>query len=607
MRLKSLIARVFTPVLMLFILLLAGPAGSQDAEVLLLPADQPTGADSLAQQLESADTLFNDGLMTMNEDTLRRAAEAYEDITLSYPNDPRMFGGYFASAYIHMDYLQGLSDFEHAKSLMSLLINNHPSSSPDVADAHIVLAHLEYRCLRNYREAQNHLSAVLNSGFLAAELGYRDMDVKVLLAKCRQKLGEYEKARVLWEQIYFTNPELDTEGRYKWIQDSNNWFLVDDGTIRLFFENGVERDDYTSCLARFREGLAIAESTWDLRAVTPVDIYLYKSTDSLFDHTLRSGGFALPVDGEIHMSFQDYSDIYHLAGWVVSQRINIRPEETTFPLLRAGFDHYFLAPRQELDELAAREIYYYGGVIADTGLLFPLSFDYTFSDEYNAMSASFLHYLIEEGRVSTDRLKMVHRLLRDNPQNRWVPPLMAGLMSLSYEEGGVARWAQGLLVSPEQLDDLFRIVLGVDLSGEIAAWQQSLASDIAAVQAELGSLSADVQRVDIDLTTPEDALRSWWEAYRSGDFDGMIESSTREMADLLEQAREIYRAQGVLDQVIIDYFVRPYRSSRMVVTQVSTYADNIYVFETQIERGAEVEQRTIVVRLENGLWKVDAN
>ena len=125
-RIKAITAWLFAPVIMLFGLLLVLPAGSQEAEVVMLPSDQPTGTDSLAQELESADTLFNDGLITMNEETLRLASEAYEEITRNFPNDQRMFGGYFASAYIHMEYLQGSTDYEHVKSLMNLLINNHP-------------------------------------------------------------------------------------------------------------------------------------------------------------------------------------------------------------------------------------------------------------------------------------------------------------------------------------------------------------------------------------------------------------------------------------------------------------------------------------------------
>ena len=569
---------------------------------------QPTESveDALTQALSAAETTFNDGIATMNESTLRRAAEMYEAIIQDFSNDPGHFDAYFSSAYIHAEYLQSTGDYEHAANLLNLLMTNHPSNYPQVADALLVLAHIQYRCIRDYGAARDSLTSLLYSPFLSQQLGARDVEAKALLAKCFQKIGQYDSAQRLWEELELSNPELDSEGRFQWIRDSANWFMVDDGRIRLFFEKTIERDAYTSCLSRLRDGLAMAESTWGLTAGGPIDVYLYETTDHLFDFTLRSNSFALPTDAEIHMTLDDLDDTAHLTGWLVSQRLNTRPDATVHPLLRAGFSHYFMDSRTQLDALAAREIYFYGGRIQDTGLLYPLSLDYTYSEEYAAMASSFLHYLIEEGRVSTDTLKRFYRLLWANPSARMHAPLMSALRRLNYEQGEAVSWQQGLL-TPEQESDLFRNVLGIELSAEIESWQTTLDPDIEAVRTELGTLTAEVQQVNIDLSTPEKALESWWEAYRAGDFDGLMAASTRDMASFFSDARDIYEQEGVFDQVVLDYFIRPYRSARMVVVSTGTFADNICVFDVQIERGEEIESRTIVVRREGGEWKVDSN
>jgi hypothetical protein len=498
-----------------------------------------------------------------------------------------------------------LSDYEHARNLLTLLISNHPSNYLQVADAHVTIAHIEYRCLRDYRAAQEHLSEVLNDGSLATELGSGDLEVKVLLAKCRQKLGEYDIARRLWEEIRFSNAELDTEGRFEWITNSANWSRLDDSRVTLYIESGVSRDVYLACLSSTRDSLAMVESVWGMVPGGNIEVFLYASTDSLFDYTLRSNGFTIPGDAEIHMVPRDIEEIEYLVGWLVSQRLNTRPEGTIFPLFRAGFSHYYLGSRDEVDALAARELYYYGGTIEDNILLFPLSFDYTYSEEYTAMCASFLHYLIEEGRVSVASLAKFYRLLWANPAARWQAPLISELIRLNPNLGATS-WQQGL-ITPAQVSDLSINVLGLDLEDEIQAWQGTLTDEIAFVTVELGSLTADVQRVQVDLTTPENALRSWWEAYRAGDFDALISASTREMGSFFSEARDIYREQGILDQVILDHFIRPYRSANMVVVQTGTFAEDLYVFEVKIEKGDEIEEMTIVIRYEDGKWKVDSN
>ena len=98
-----------------------------------------------------------------------------------------------------------------------------------------------------------------------------------------------------------------------------------------------------------------------------------------------------------------------------------------------------------------------------------------------------------------------------------------------------------------------------------------------------------------------------WEAYRAGDFDALIATSTRDMANFFSEARDLYEEEGIFDQVVLDYFIRPYRQARMIVVSTGTFTESIYVFEVQIEKGDEIEERTIVVRREGNVWKVDSN
>jgi hypothetical protein len=324
----------------------------------------------------------------------------------------------------------------------------------------------------------------------------------------------------------------------------------------------------------------------------------------LFDYTLRSDGFALPIDGEIHLALTNIPDLPHLTGWVLSHQLNTRPDATVLPVFRAGFNHYFLGTRSEIDALAAHEVYYYGGTLADYELLFPLSLDYTYTSEYAALSASFLHYLIEDTRADVRSLERFYRLVRDRPDERWQPPVMERILERNLE-GTVSQ--QENLLTPGELYGLFDNVLDVDLASELRAWQESLAGEIARVEAELGSISAEAQRVEVDLTTPQNALQSWWAATRAGDFDAMIAASTREVAQFLRDARDYYKQEGILEQVIFDYFVRPNRSARMIVVSEGTFGETLHVFQVQIERGDEIEEKTVVVRKESNQWKIDSN
>ena len=591
-----------------FIVALSPKSPAQQGEVSITIPDAPFTADAIQQALSAAETMSNDGIATMNVDTLRRATAAYEQIITDFPNDDRHFDAYFASVYIHMEYLQGDTDYEHAKNLLRLLVNNYPSNYREVSDALMTLAHLNYRCLRDYRAAQDALSELLNNRNLTAILGSREIEVKTLLAKCRQKLGEYDQAMRLWEELEFVNPGIDTEGRLQWIRDSSGWYQLDDGFMRMFFDGSIERSAYADILTRLHNGISIAESTWRLLPAGSIDVFLYKSADQMFDFTDRSSGFALQVDQEIHLSLNDIDSIPYLTGLIVSARLNTRPDATVFPLFRAGFNNYFMGDREQLDDIAAHEIYFYGGTIENEVLLFPLSFDYTFSREYRAMAGSFMHYLLEEGKVSAEKLEKFYRLLWANPENRIEPPIMAAIQQwLGQVDSGEAVGWQETLTTASYIYEMSDRELGLDLQDELALWQQTLTPRIAEVEAEMGSLSADVSRVQVDLSTPEMALESWWNAYRAGDFDALIQSSTRDMAIFLQEARDYYIEQDVLDQVILEYFVRPYRSATMVVVRVGTYADDLYAYEVEIEMGDTVEPRTIVVRREGNLWKVDSN
>jgi hypothetical protein len=562
--------------------------------------------DALARAVAEADAEFAAAMESGLESRFRRAASMYEDITREYALDNRHVDSYFSAAYIYMEYLQDPADFEQASNLLSIVISDYPGDYELIADALTTRAHLEYRCLRDYRSSKDDLARILNERLLRDSLGDdRTVDVKVLYAKCCQKLGDYQNAKMAWEEVVFSNPERDTEGRLQWIKDSTTWLLINSGDIRLFFEAGIDQPTYSDCLLKIRDGLREAGETWGISTSAPLDVYLYATGDHLFDYTLRRKAFAIPSDSEIHMAVSDIPKAEYLAGWVAAQVINTRPDAAVFPLLRAGFDNYFLDNRGGIDALAAKEIYFYGGNVSVDVVVFPLSFDYTFSDEYINMASSFMHFLVEDEGMNVADLQRFYRHLAARPQQVIQPPLMTELLRGAIQSE-MKSWQQTIL-TPAQVTGLFQTVLGIDLSAELASWQEGLSDELAAMEAELGSYSAEIRHVEIDLSTPENALRSWWEAYRAGDLDGLISASTNEVASALSDLKDMWVEQGILEKVILEDFILPYRSANMVVVQQAAFGDSIRVFEVEIERGTEVQQMTIVVRKESNLWRIDSN
>jgi hypothetical protein len=79
------------------------------------------------------------------------------------------------------------------------------------------------------------------------------------------------------------------------------------------------------------------------------------------------------------------------------------------------------------------------------------------------------------------------------------------------------------------------------------------------------------------------------------------------MAGILTDARDMYEQQGILQQVILDNFIRPYRSAQMVVVQEGEFGDDLCVFQVQIVRGTDIQDMTIAVRKEGNQWKIDSN
>ena len=179
---SRMVRALILPLVLIAITVMPGISAAQENEIYVSPPDTtPIPSDAIAQALSAAQTMANDGISTMNEDTLRHAAAAYEQIIQDFPNDERHFDAFFASAYIHMEYLQGVSDYEHAANLLKLLINNHPSNDPEVTDAYLTLAHLYYRCTRDYRSAQECLSELLRHGPIALLSAY-SIEVNVKLS-----------------------------------------------------------------------------------------------------------------------------------------------------------------------------------------------------------------------------------------------------------------------------------------------------------------------------------------------------------------------------------------------------------------------------------------
>jgi hypothetical protein len=203
-------------------------------------------------------------------------------------------------------------------------------------------------------------------------------------------------------------------------------------------------------------------------------------------------------------------------------------------------------------------------------------------------------------------MEKFYRLLWSKPDNRDLPPLIAALMKYNTSPLKIMNYQQDALTA-DQVYGLAQSVLGINLATELAGWQKSLGPDLEAVKAELGSITDQVQKVQVDLTTPDKALQSWWDAYRAGDFNALISSSTKDMADMLKDAREMYIKQGTFEQDIQKNFIRPYHTARMDIVNKGQFAEDLYVYQVNIVKGADIKEMSIVVRLEGKQWKIDSN
>ena len=192
-----------------------------------------------------------------------------------------------------------------------------------------------------------------------------------------------------------------------------------------------------------------------------------------------------------------------------------------------------------------------------------------------------------------------------NPTRATFPPLIAALMTESKADIKILN-AQGDILSADQVYGLFKTVLDINISSELTDWQASLADDIAQVKAEVGTASAQAENVDIDLSTPQKALESWWNAYRNGDFDGLIASSTKDVSQMFKDARDLYIKQGIYEQVVQENFVRPFHNATMDILKEGQYAEDLYVFQVKINSD-QPQERSIVVRKEGSKWKIDSN
>jgi hypothetical protein len=240
-----------------------------------------------------------------------------------------------------------------------------------------------------------------------------------------------------------------------------------------------------------------------------------------------------------------------------------------------GFDMAFYPGRggDSIDSLAALQLLLFDE--APRGAIFLGSSNFFGSTEYDRLAGSFCKYLLEN--ESVDAFGKLYR----------------GLFPRH---------------DPEMVGDAFQRFYEKPLDSLVAAWYSSISPIIAEVKAEVGAIAYDLTPVEVDLSTPETALESWYQALRKGDFDALISASTPELAELLREAKAAYEEEGILKEVVVEQFVYPYYPTTYSITQSGELGKDIYVFKINVIKDDEViDTKDVPLRKIGGKWYIDVN
>ena len=503
-----------------------------------------------------------------------KTAEILQALIRDYGTHPMAHNAFFYLADIYSARLQGEQYFRSAIRVLQSFLRENPDSDKTL-DAQLRIALIDYRYLNDFNAAISTLEDYFNSYSTKKYLESEKLQAQILLAKCYQKSGGFASEQKIWDSLMLTNPDADRTGRSRFLGELDNWKRLPGNGVTLYFHAGIPEATYRRVLKSAEGELAKLVAKFGHILPGPVEVYLYTKTDDLVAYTTSDQPQAIDGDKEIHLQPESIGDIPRLMAMVYSIALNARPKVDRHPLMRYGFDNAYSSGEadESLDYLAAKQLLLFDE--APGGTLFLGTSNFFGTTEYSVLVGSFCRYLLAKEHV--DAFMKLYRGLYPNHET----PMVEGAVQRFYNK---------------TLDDL------------VEAWYESLTPVIAQVKSEVGSMTYDLKPVTIDLSTPEAALETWFQALRMGDYDALLQSSTPELNQILEEAKKAYEDKGIFKEIVIEQFVYPYYPTTYDIVRSGSLGNEAFIFRIGVVKdGKVISERDVPLRKINGKWYIDIN
>jgi hypothetical protein len=549
------------------------------ATALAQPDNQPVAGSvqvnpEILRIQEEAQGHFTKAFGELDDEEYLETALIIEDLVRDYGDDPFVEDAYFYLADIYTARLQDEEYFDDAIRVLGELIRRRPGSDKCL-DAQLKIANIHYRDRYDLEAAISALEEYFDMLPRYPYLESEKLQGQILLAKCYQKLGSFSAEKKVWDGLAVTNPAADRTGRLRFLNEIDDWKRIAGDRVTLFFHVGVAERSYKSAYARADAALADMIGTFGRELPCPVEVYLYTDAEDVAAYASIDEALALDRDREIHISTDQLDEMEYLAAYIYAGVLNSRARDEKYPLMRGGFEMAFYSGPggEDIDQYAARHLLLFDE--SPRSSIFLRESTFFGSSEYERLAGSFCSYLIENEPV--DAFMHLYRGL--------YPWHDADMVEAAFERH-----------YRKSMDDV------------VAAWYSSLEPAIAEARSAVDAIDYDLSPVKVDLSTPDAALASWYEAMRKGDFDALMASSAPELRDLFLEAKQAYEEHDILEEVMIEEFVYPYYSTRYRVVNEGSLGGDIYIFKIEIVKDDEViEDKNITLRKIGGKWFIDMN
>lgn len=536
-------------------------------------ADNAVDPEILQIQEESRGH-FKNAFSNLDYDEYLQTARILEVLLRDHGTDIFVKDAYFILADIYYARLQDETYCRDAIRVLESFLETFPYRD-ECLDARMTISFIYYRYLNELDSAVEVLNQYFDTlsyySYLESEL----LQAQLLLARCYQKQGKFGREKKIWDGLIHTNPDADSYGRYRFLNDIENWKRLSVEGIVVYFQAGIPEGDYQAILSAAERELSELESIFSNTLPYAVELYLYTDTDTLAQYTHFDESFSVDNAGEIHMHAAGRDEMPQLMTNVYSSALNMRARDVRHPLMKGGLDYFrYVDPSgNDIDSLAARHLSIFDDTPSASLLLRESAF--YGSAEYDKLAGSFCAYLIENKPVK-DFITLYNGLY---PRH-----------------------------TPEQIEAIFELFYGRSMDDLVAEWYDALSPRIAEARLDRSISSYDRTPVELDLSTPEATLGSWYEALRMGDYDALIGASTPDLAELLKKAREVYEEEGIFDEVLIEEFVFPYYPTTYRVTSEGPIGDELYIFKIEIVKDGEViEEKNVALTRIKKKWYVGTN